>query len=89
MELVHSDICCMRKPSLEGVNYILIFIDDFSLFTRVYFLNNKSQVLEIFKEFRALTEKDCGRPIKCLRLDNGGEYVSRLFQEYLLQNFIS
>ena len=57
LELVHNDLCCMNKPSLVCVKYILTFIDDFSQFTWVYFLNNESQVFENFKEFRELVEK--------------------------------
>ena len=32
---------------------------------------------KIFKDFMELDENKCGSPIKCLRLDNGGEYVSQ------------
>ena len=48
-----------------------------------------SHVFEIFKEFKALAKKQCGRPIKCLIFDNGGEYVSRKFGDYLDQLGIS
>lgn len=67
----------MNKSSLESASYILNSIDDFSIFTSVYFLKNKNIVFENFKEFRALVDKFCGRTIKCLRLDNGVDYVSR------------
>jgi hypothetical protein len=60
-----------------GAKYIFTFIDDLSRFTWVYLLKNKSHLSEKFKEFRALTKKQCDRPIKCLRYDNGGEYVNR------------
>ena len=76
LELVHSDLCCINNPSLVGARYILTLINDLSRFTWVYFLNNKSHIFEKFKEFRALTEKKYGRPIKCLRSNNGGKYVS-------------
>ena len=72
----------MNKPSLVGMKHILTFIDDLSRFTWAYFLNNKSLVFEKFKEFRELTKNQCGQPIKCLRSDNGGEYVNRRFEEY-------
>ena len=49
LELVHSDLCCMNKPSLVDAKYILTFNDDFSHFMWIYFLNNKSQVFEKFK----------------------------------------
>jgi hypothetical protein len=79
LELVHSDVCCINLPSLAGARYILTFIDDFSHFTWVFFLKNKNLVFEKFKEFWAFAEKQCGRPIKCLRSENGGEYVNRPF----------
>ena len=65
LELVHSDICCMRKPWLEGGGYILTLLDNFFKFTWVYFF-------ERFKEFRELVAKQCGRPIKFLISNNGG-----------------
>jgi transposase InsO family protein len=34
-------------------------------------------------------KNQCGRPIKCLRYDNGREYVNRPFEEYLAQYGIS
>jgi hypothetical protein len=89
LEIIHNDLCCINQPSLVGAKYILTFIDDLSRFTWVYFLKNKSHVFEKFKEFRALDEKQCGQPIKCLRYDNGGEYVNRPFEEYLARSGIS
>ena len=40
-------------------------------------------MLAKFKEFEALTTNDCGLKIAALRTDNGGEYVSIEFKEYL------
>jgi transposase InsO family protein len=88
LELVHNDVCCINLPSLAGARYILTFIDDLSHFTWVYFLKNKNLVFEKFKEFRAFAEKQCGQPIKCLRSENGGEYVNRPFEEYLVRSGI-
>ena len=89
LELVHIDLCCIKKPSLGGSKYILTFIDDFSRFTRVYFFKNKSHVFEKFKKFKAFVEKQCDRPIKlCLRSDNGGAYVGRHFENCLSHNGI-
>ena len=57
LELVYSELCCINKPSLLGVRYVLTFIDDLSHYIWVYFLKDKSHVFEIFKEFNALDEK--------------------------------
>jgi hypothetical protein len=88
LELFHNYLFCINKTWLQSVRYIWTFIDDISHYTWVYFLKNKSHVFEIFKDFRALVEKNCGWLIKCLRSDNGGEYVSQWFEDYLLRSGI-
>lgn len=57
LELVHSDIFHINKPSLEGGRYAMRFINDLSYYIWVYSLKNRSHVLEGFKDFRALAEK--------------------------------
>jgi hypothetical protein len=51
LDLVHNDLCCINIPSLANARYILIFIDDLSIFPWAYFLKNKNRVFEKFKEF--------------------------------------
>jgi hypothetical protein len=45
LKLVHSDVCCINLPSLEGARYILNFMDDFSHITWIYFLKKKKPCL--------------------------------------------
>jgi transposase InsO family protein len=61
---------------------LLTFIDDYSRCTWVYFLKNKSEVFDNFLMFKALVEKQSGKSIKCLRTDNGREYVNHRFEDY-------
>ena len=80
LELVHSDICRpMETVSHGGNRYFLTFIDDYSRRTWVYFLKQKSETFEKFKEFKIYVEKHCGRSLKVLRTDRGGEYTSNEF----------
>ena len=44
---------------------------------------NKSEVFTRFKEWKVLVEKSIDRKLKSIRTDNGGEYVSNEFQDYL------
>ncbi|GKU95372.1 hypothetical protein SLEP1_g8739 [Rubroshorea leprosula] len=44
-------------------------------------LKTKDQVLDVFKQFQALVERQIGKKLKCIRTDNGGEY-SELFDNY-------
>ena len=88
-ELVHSDVCGpMPVPSFGGSRYFVTFIDNYSRHTFVYFMKNKSEVLEKFKEFNNYAVNATGKPIKILRSDNGGEYSSKEFESFLKKNGI-
>ncbi|GJW32374.1 retrovirus-related pol polyprotein from transposon TNT 1-94 [Tanacetum coccineum] len=41
----------------------------------VYTLKTKDQVLDVFKQFHVLVERQTGKKLKCIRSDNGGEYI--------------
>ncbi|KAL0376010.1 UNVERIFIED_CONTAM: Retrovirus-related Pol polyprotein from transposon TNT 1-94 [Sesamum calycinum] len=77
LELIHTDVCGpMRTPSHEQNRYFILFIDDYSRMTWVYFMREKSEVFKVFKKFKNLVEKQSGRSIKVLRSDRGKEYNS-------------
>jgi hypothetical protein len=57
-------------------HYFLIFIDDCSRNTWVYFLREKSGVFSHFLEFKALVEKESGLKTLTLQTYNGGKYKS-------------
>ncbi|KAM1823768.1 hypothetical protein FF1_025765 [Malus domestica] len=89
LELIHTDVCGPIKPSSLGKNnYFLLFIDDFSRKTWVYFLKQKSEVFGAFKKFKAAVEKESGCKIKAMRSDRGGEFTSKEFQEFYKANGI-
>ncbi|KAK8934943.1 hypothetical protein KSP39_PZI014634 [Platanthera zijinensis] len=83
LELVHSDIAGpFETTSVGGSRYYITFTDDFSRKCWVYFLKEKAEALDKFREFKAMAEKEVGQPLKVLRTDRGGEYTSRLFDDY-------
>ena len=67
---------------MSGSRYFVLFIDDYSRKTWIYFLKTKDEVFGRFQEFRALVENQTGRKIQVSRLDNGGEYTSKEFEDY-------
>lgn len=84
LQLIHSDVCGpMQTESIGGAKYFVTFIDDYSRCCKVYFLKQKSEVLSKFKEFEKTFSNECGQKVTRLRTDNGGEYTSSDFQEYL------
>ena len=88
-EIVHSDVCGpMHVKSFGDSRYMVTFIDDYSRYTCVYFMKRKSEVLEKFKEFVNYATNSSGKKVKILRSDNGGEYCSKAFVDYLKENGI-
>ena len=65
----------MKVKTLGGALYFVTFIDDHSRKVWAYTLKTKDQVLDVFKHFQANVERETGRQLKCVRSDNGGEYI--------------
>ena len=77
-DLIHSDICGPFPKFLKNQRYMVSFIDDHTKFARLYFMREKSELPEKFKEYLANVGKG---NVKSLRSDNGTEYTSRAFRE--------
>ena len=48
----------------------------------MYSTKKKSNVFQVFKEYKARVELESGKRIKCLRIHNGGEYTNREFLSF-------
>ena len=84
LELIHSDVCGkISEKSVGGAQYFLTFTDDKTRYTWVYTLKTKDQVFECFLAWKALVEKATKRKVRTFRTDNGGEYTSTQFKNYL------
>ncbi|KAJ4723417.1 Retrovirus-related Pol polyprotein from transposon TNT 1-94 [Melia azedarach] len=84
LQLIHLDVFGpVKQPSISGHRYMVTFIDDFSRYVWTFFVKEKSETFTKFKEFKEKVEGELGRKIQCLRTDNGGEYTSNEFSQYL------
>jgi hypothetical protein len=89
LELVHSDLCGpMRDKSGGGALYVMTFVDDHSRMSHIYFLRRKSDAFLTFQRYHVYVERITGRKLKRLHSDNGGEYSSKEFNDYLQQHGI-
>ena len=78
LELVHTDICGpFPTPSWNGQEYFVSFIDDYSRYAYLFLIYEKSQVLDVFKAYKAEVENQLNKRIKNIRSDRGGEYYGR------------
>ncbi|GJS40462.1 putative RNA-directed DNA polymerase [Tanacetum coccineum] len=67
---------CLKMLKLK-VDFPLRSFDFVCLFRAFDYqhLKTKDQVLDVFKQFHALVERQTGKKLKCIRIDNGGEYI--------------
>ena len=72
------DIQTDRRTGFQLYMYI-----DYTRCVRVYFIRNKAEVFDKFREFESCVTNECGNSIATLRTDNGGEYLSNDFETYL------
>ena len=87
--MIHIDLCGpVRTKGLDGELYFMLMIDDYTRMTAISFLKKKSKAFECFKIYKKLVKNESDLKIKCLRLDNGGEFTSKLFQQYCDENRI-
>ena len=84
LELIHSDLCEFKEIlTLGGNKYISTFIDDFSKYTTIYLLKNKSDSFEKFQDFLKEVKNQFSRKIKRIRSDRGHEYESSAFNSFV------
>jgi len=50
---------------------------DYSKYMYLYLLYSKDETLYAFKDFKVTLELQCGKQLKIMRLDRGGEYYGR------------
>lgn len=84
LEIIHSDVCGpMNTQSIGKKLYILTLIDDYSKYTVVQFLRQKSEVNQKIQEFVAMVKNKFNKKPKILRSDRGGEYMSEQLLSFL------
>ena len=82
---VHSDLCGPLKHSIGGAQYYIIYIDDCTRYTQVYFLITKTaeEISAKFQHYQAWVETQ-GFHIKRFCSDNGSEeYSNSVFLDLL------
>jgi transposase InsO family protein len=60
--------------SIGGNKYDLVIIDDYSRFTWMFFLQDKSETQEVLKKFLKRAQSEFDAKVKRIRSDNGTKF---------------
>jgi transposase InsO family protein len=74
--------------SIHGNKYGYIIVDDYSRFTWVFFLHNKSETQDVLKKFLKRAQNEFDVKVKKIRSDNGSEFKNTQVEDYLNQEGI-
>jgi transposase InsO family protein len=84
LELLHMDLFGpVAYLSIGGSKYGLVIVDDFSRFTWVFFLQDKSETQGTLKCFLRRAQNEFELKVKKIRSDNGSEFKNLQVEEYL------
>jgi transposase InsO family protein len=82
LELLHMDLFG-PIAYIGGSKYCLVIVDDYSRFTWVFFLQEKSQTQETLKRFLRRAQNEFGLRIKKIRSDNGTKFKNSQIEGFL------
>jgi transposase InsO family protein len=84
LELIHMDLFGpVAYISIGGNKYGLVIVDDYSRFTWMFFVFDKSEVQAKVKTFIRREQREFELPIKKVRSDNGSEFRNTNVEEFL------
>nr|GEW74004.1 hypothetical protein [Tanacetum cinerariifolium] len=78
LHLLHIDLCGpMRIASINGNQYVLVIVDDYSRYTWVYFLRSKDEAQEVIITFLKRITILLQSPVIIIRTDNGTKFKNQ------------
>jgi transposase InsO family protein len=69
--------------SIGGNKYGLVIVNDYSSFTWVFFLQDKSETQEVLKKFLKMAQNEFDAKVKDIRSDNGTEFKNTQVEDFL------
>jgi transposase InsO family protein len=88
LEMLHMDLFGpITNISIDGNKYNLVIIDDYSRFTWVFFLHDKSETQKVLK-FLKRAHNEFDAKVKKIRNDNDSEFKNTQVEDYLHQEGI-
>jgi transposase InsO family protein len=89
LEMLHMDLFSpIVYISIGGNKYDLVIVDDYSRFTWVFFLHDKSETQEVLKKFLKRPQIEIDVKVNKIRSDNGSEFKNTQVADYVDQEGI-
>jgi transposase InsO family protein len=84
LEMLHIDLFGpIAYVSIGGNKCGLVIVDDYSHFTWVIFLQDKSETQEVLKKFLKRAQNEFDAKVKKIRSDNGTEFKNNQVEDFL------
>jgi transposase InsO family protein len=84
LEMLHMDLFGpITYISIDDNKYDLVIIDDYSRFTWVFFLQDKSETQEVLKKFMRKAQNEFDAEVKKIRSNNGTEFKNTQVEDFL------
>jgi transposase InsO family protein len=84
LEMLHMDLFGpVAYINIGGNKYGLIIVDDYSCFTLVFFLQDKSETQEVLKKFLRRAQNEFDAKVKKIRSDNITEFKNTQVEDFL------
>jgi transposase InsO family protein len=75
-----------RVRSVGGKWYVLVIVDDYLCYSRVFFLESKDEVFEQFWSLAFWLNNEHPNCLKAIRSDNGTEFKNASFNQFCLEH---
>src|SRR2546423_474994 len=71
-----------RTPSIQGQEYMISFTDGSTRYTLIFFMKNKNEAFQKYKNMEAWFQTQLSKPIKRFHYDGGKELIHKEFQAH-------
>nr|GEZ15391.1 hypothetical protein [Tanacetum cinerariifolium] len=83
LQLQHMDLCGpMRVASINGKRYVLVIVDDYSIYTWTHFLRSKDETPEVLIDFLRLVQRGLQAHVRVVQTDKGTEFLNQTLHAY-------
>jgi transposase InsO family protein len=89
LEMLHMNLFSSTTYiNIDSNKYGLFIVDDYSRFTWVFFLQDKSETQEVLKKFLRRAQNEFGAMVKKIRSDSGVEFKNTQVEDFLYEEGI-